>query len=240
MKQSIRVICMVMLGFMMITTALFSQESQQGSQTLQIDGGQRFGMIKLQPQSCSGFFIIGPRTPVPYEDVISYSKNYTIKNNKGSSVSFSAEVLKTEIYFDPSYGYDIFPNDWGATSTGLIPDGQSILKDIVFIPRQERSFIQSQVENFDNEIDTSSIDETVDDQDEEELSSDYTSLELSGFFYVLERNTELEKWFFYNKIPHVLTTERYWLVPVGGPYNSFLFRAVLHTHFGICNLDGRD
>ena len=213
---------MVMV-FMMTTTTLFSQDPQHDSQTLQIDGGQRFGMIKLQPQTCSGFFIIGPRTPVPYEDVISNSTNYTVTNNKGSSVSFSAEVLKKEIYFDPSYGYDIFPNDWGATSTGLIPDGQSILKDIVFIPRQERSFIQSQVQNFDNEV-----------------SDEYTSLELSGFFYVLERNTELEKWFFYHKIPHVLTSQGEWLVPVGGPYNSFLFRAVLHTHFGICNLDGRD
>ena len=245
--KNISKLLVIIFSIVFFSTQSFSQELiLKGSMQTSLKGGYRFNKLRILLDDCTVLFITTTNKQIPYNSVFEEDTEFIISNTLGISQTFSADVIKKDIYFTPNYGYKIFSEQESGPDIDLkaYSKDSSILKAIVFIPSQTKQFYDPSLAKTHTgsfEITTKSKpvelpDGSIEMQEYETRVSSISSqtLTLMGFFYVLKSTTQIEGLCSILEIPFVKTKNNVILVPVGGK-KAEVTRWMLKTFYGIAS-----
>ena len=236
--------------FLLLTGFIGSAYSQKiefrgESVTKTLKGGYKFNNIRVPYEDCTSFFLSDSETPIPYEDVFSSTTKFQVRNIFGTQITFTADIVKKDIYYTPNYGYNIYPEAKVGPNIDMnfFRGKGSILKEIVFIPPQTETFelyrgtgshvgdIMDPVTKYKEVEQPDGSIETVAYQGYEPAYP-YQTLTLMGFFYLLAGDKNLEELCTLQGVPYVKTADDNILIPVGGR-SSASARWILKSFYGI-------
>lgn len=221
-KFVISVLSLVFLSS--FSSVLFGSEFVIKAGSNSLDGGEFFKGYQIDPKiPCTSIFN-KKQESVAYEKFFDIGKIIDINVEiEGKAANFKARVVLPEIYASTTFKYKILPNFVHGPDydTNVIisnaKDEQSLVEKVVFIQDQTSQLGSEMLYSNGPSFDT--------------IRAKYT-LNLSGFYYIMNIDPKFLDLCEENDIPFIRTTDNKLLVPVGGDSSTGL-KWVLARFFGI-------